>query len=142
MGIMNKEFPNVVKLLCRLLHTLHPQGLHSTVFLALNVPSGIHTDPHNHADVENTLVPLSCFTGGELFVADKHGSYRLDCDGQIGSIKPITLPYTSFWARRKHAVLPWQGDRFLLGAYHVRNTEWLKDSDRGRLVDLGMKLCD
>ena len=134
------NFPNVVKLLCRLLHTLHPQGLYSTVFLALNVPSGVHSDPHNHSEVENVLVPLSNFTGGDLFVADKHGSFKLDCEGLTGCIKPITLPYTTFWARRKHAVLPWQGNRFLMGSYHVRNSEWLKKSDQQRLEELGMKL--
>ena len=133
-------FPNVVKLLCRILHTLHPQGYYSTVFLAMNVPSGVHSDPHNHSEVENILVPLSKFTGGELFVADKHGSFKLDSEGLTGSITPITLPYTSFWARRKHAVLPWQGDRFLLGSYQVRNSEWLKASDKRRLEELGMKL--
>ena len=143
-GVMNtcRAFPYVVRLLCLVLRTLRPHGKFSTVFLALNVPSGVHTDPHNHEEVENTLVPLSAFKGGDLFVADDHGSIQLEPGGVKGILKPITFPYTSFWARRKHAVMPWSGDRFILGSYHVRNPEWFSQSDRLELNELGVRLLD
>ena len=87
-GIMNaaKQFPNVVKLLCRLLHTLHGSGHDSTVFLALNVPSSLHTDPRNHEAVAFGLIPLSKFDGGEhlethhLHVYHFHGQTKACCD--------------------------------------------------------------
>ena len=135
-----REFPNVVKLLCRIAHTMRENGCYSTVFLALNVPSGIHSDPHNRAEVENTLIPLSSFQGGELFVEAEDGQYKLDSDGTLGNVLPLTLPDTAFWARRRHAVLPWTGDRFVLGLYHVRNPEWLRAEDRSFLSEMGMQL--
>ena len=142
-GIMNASFafPYVGRLVGLVLRTPHARGKLSTIFLALNVPSGLHTDPHNHEAVEDILVPLSQFEGGELFVAEEHGDLQLEPGGIKGSVKPITF-YTSFWARRKHAVMPWQGDRFILGSYHDRNLEWLPQSDRLALADMGMQLLD
>ena len=90
--------------------------------------------------MENTLIPLSSFQGGELFVEAEDGQYKLDSDGTLGNVLPLTLPDTAFWARRRHAVLPWTGDRFVLGLYHVRNPEWLRAEDRSFLSEMGMQL--
>ena len=89
--------------------------------------------------VENTRIPSSSLEGGELFVEAEAGQYRLEQNGALSQVLPITLPFTSFLARRKHAVLPWKGDRFRLGTYHIRNHEWLPTAEHDLLVDLCMK---
>ena len=53
---------------------------------------GLHSDrdPHNHQDVPNTLIPLSVFSGGQLFVESEEGDVCLDQHGRVrGYIYPI-----------------------------------------------------
>ncbi|CAE7826211.1 unnamed protein product [Symbiodinium sp. CCMP2592] len=86
--------------------------------------SGLHTD-NNQQGVNNILIPLSNFEGGHLFVEDNAGDYLLDSDGPRGQVLPVTLPYLSFDASRRHLVLPWTGRRLILGTYHIRDADKL-----------------
>ena len=112
----------------------------STTFLTLNVPIGPHKDPHNHAAVENTLIPLALFSGGEVFEEDNEGTHQLERSGLNGNIKSITMPFTSLRARRWHLLLPWMGDRFVLGSFHIRDMWRLQVDAEQHLKDMGMQL--
>ena len=37
-------------------------------------------------------------------------------------------------------VLPWDGDRFVLGSFHIRDPWRLKECDKQCLIDMGMRL--
>ena len=69
------------RLLCTIVRTLCPGLLFSTVFLNLNVPSGVHVDARNHALIDNALVPLSLWQGSELWHECLDGDVLLQQDG-------------------------------------------------------------
>ena len=61
---------------------------------------GLHSDPHNHKEVPNVLIPLSVFAGGQLFVESEEGDVCLDMQNNIrGHMHPITLPFLAFDAQ-------------------------------------------
>ena len=128
------------RLLCSIIRSLCPDALFSNVFLHLNVPSSLHTDSHNHPSIDNTLVPLSIWSGGELWCETEDGTHRLQSEGPTGILRELVMPYIKFNSRVKHAVLPWHGDRFVLGTYHIRDEWKLSPADASFLQDLGFQL--
>ena len=137
---LTRRYEWVTRLLCCLLRSLCTDPVFSTVFLSYNVASKPHVDCHNHQAVPNYLVPLSRWEGGELWVSHSRGSTQLEPAGPCGEVMPISLPYTAFSARRIHAVLPWEGDRFLLGAYHIRDDWRLREESSEYLTQQGFRL--
>ena len=105
-----------VRLLCSIEHSVSEDGAFlNCVFLSYNIPSAPHKDSNNHRDVCNMLIPLSVWRGGELWVARFRGSV------QAGHVRSILPPCLKFDARKLHDVMPWSGDRFLLGTFHTRD---------------------
>eukprot|EP00439_Symbiodinium_sp_Y106_P064084 s1021_g10.t1 len=74
-----------------------------------------------HANTPNIIIQLAVFDGGHLFIEDKEGIYQLDADGPRGNVHPVTLPFLSFEASKRHLVLPWTRvsniSTFLLSAF-------------------------
>ncbi|CAE7749231.1 unnamed protein product [Symbiodinium necroappetens] len=95
-----RRYPMVSRLLNAVIYTLCGAYSHSTVFLARNRAMGLHSDPHNHKEVPNVLIPLSVFAGGQLFVESEEGDVCLDMQNNIrGHMHPITLPFLAFDAQ-------------------------------------------
>ena len=131
----------VSRLLNAVLYTLSGVHSHSTVFLARNRAMGLHSDSQNHQDVPNVLIPLSVFSGGQLFVESEEGDVCLDHQGKVrGYIYPITLPFLSFDAQKRHSILPWSGCRLILGSFHIRGADRLPQGTRNVLRSLGYSL--
>ena len=131
----------VSRLLNAVLYTLSGVHSHSTVFLARNRAMGLHSDSQNHQDVPNVLIPLSVFSGGQLFVESEEGDACLDHQGRVrGYIYPITLPFLSFDAQKRHSILPWSGCRLILGSFHIRGADRLPHGTRNVLRSLGYSL--
>ena len=119
-----RRYPMVSRLLNAVLYTLRGEQNHSTVFLSRNRAMGLHSDSQNHQDVPNVLIPLSVFSGGQLFVESDEGDTCLDHQSKVrGFIYPITLPFLSFDAQKRHSILPWSGSRLILGSFHIRGAE-------------------
>ena len=136
-----RRYPMVSRLLNAVLYTLSGVHSHSTVFLARNRAMGLHSDSHNHQDVPNVLIPLSVFSGGQLFVESEEGDVCLDHQGRVrGYIYPITLPFLSFDAQKRHSILPWSGCRLILGSFHIRGADRLPYGTRNVLRSLGYSL--
>jgi len=135
-----RRYPMVIRLLNTVIHTLCGPITRSTLFLSRNRAIGLHTDPNNHREVPNYLIPLSNFEGGQLFIESQHGDYSLEEDGMRGYVHEVTLPFLRFNARRRHMVLPWYGRRLVLGAFHVKDTQTLSESAQQLLKDLGFLL--
>ena len=137
-----RRYPMVSRLLNAVLYTLSGVHNHSTVFLARNRAMGLHSDSNNHQDVPNVLIPLSVFSGGQLFVESEEGDVCLDHLGKVrGYIYPITLPFLSFDAQKRHSILPWSGCRLILGSFHIRGADRLPYGTRNVLRSLGYSLC-
>ncbi|CAE7835805.1 GALNT6, partial [Symbiodinium necroappetens] len=81
-----RRYPMVIRLLNTVIHTLCGPITRSTLFLSRNRAIGLHTDPNNHRDVPNYLIPLSNFEGGQLFIESQHGDYSLEEDGMRGYV--------------------------------------------------------
>ena len=107
--VTTPRYPWVCRLLNCIVNTLAADTLHTNVFLSLNVPMGLHADINNMAGIANTLIPLSRFEGGQLYVCDPEGGHKLEAGGMKGNVVPITLPFSRFNPHRKHLVLPWRG---------------------------------
>ena len=136
-----RRYPMVSRLLNAVIYTLSGVHSHSTVFLARNRAMGLHSDSHNHQDVPNVLIPLSVFSGGQLFVESEEGDVSLDHQGKVrGCIYPITLPFLSFDAQKRHSILPWSGCRLILGSFHIRGADRLPYGTRNVLRSLGYSL--
>ncbi|CAE7231150.1 unnamed protein product, partial [Symbiodinium sp. CCMP2456] len=135
-----RRYPMVIRLLNTVIHTLCGPVSRSTLFLSRNRAIGLRTDPNNHRDVPNYLIPLSNFEGGQLFIESQNGDYSLDENGMRGYVHEVTLPFLRFNARRRHMVLPWYGRRLILGAFHVKETQTLSEPTRQLLMSLGFLL--
>ena len=136
-----RRYPMVSRLLNAVLYTLRGEQNHSTVFLSRNRAMGLHSDSQNHQDVPNVLIPLSVFSGGQLFVESDEGDACLDHQGKVrGFIYPITLPFLSFDAQKRHSILPWSGCRLILGSFHIRGAERLPPGTRNVLRSLGYSI--
>lgn len=136
-----RRYPMVSRLLNAVLYTLSGENHHSTVFLSRNRAVGLHSDSQNHQEVPNVLIPLSVFSGGQLFVESADGDACLDHQDKVrGFIYPLTLPFLSFDAQKRHSVLPWSGCRLILGSFHVRGAERLPPGTRNVLHSLGYSL--
>ena len=129
------------RLLCQTIHSLCPDALFSNVFLHVDVPSGLHVDSHNHAQIDNTLIPLSIWRGRGLWCWDIQGTHQLSQNGPTGVIRDLVMPYIRFNSRLPHAVMPWEGERFVLGTYHIRDDWLLASQDGVFLQEQGFRLC-
>ena len=130
----------VVRLLCSIVRSVCEDALFTNVFLSLNIPSAPHRDSNNHNDIDNVLIPLSTWTGGELWVSSPRGNTLLEPGSEPGHIHDILPPCLQFNAKRLHAVLPWMGVRFLWGAFHIRDDWRLTPEDASFLECQGFRL--
>ena len=128
------------RLLCAIVRTLSPETLFSSVFLHLNVASEVHVDSHNHPMIDNTLIPMSVWQGGELWHECLEGDVQLTVGGPKGCLRSIVMPCLRFNSRLRHAALPWSGDRFVLGSYHIRDEWRLSSEDMQFLTEQGFQL--
>ena len=82
------------------------------------------------------MIPCSRYTGGELWVQSADGDVRLEVDGAVGLMMNTSTP-VAFYPMQVHATCPWQGDRIVLIAYHVRNLSRWSVEDLSELHGAG-----
>ena len=71
----------------------------------------------------------------------EEGDVSLDVQNSIrGHVHPITLPFLSFDAHKRHSILPWSGCRMILGTFHIRDAARLPVRSRNLLRALGYSL--
>ena len=78
-----------------------------------NASLGWHRDKHNLLGSSNWAVPLGLFLGGEIRVL-------LEGQTQEEAEKKVAGSRVSFFARRKHCVREFQGDKIVLVGYTPR----------------------
>ena len=109
-----------------------------------NIQSALHRDCHNHARSMNLVLPVTVFSGGELFVEDRHGSSVMGSSRVAGSVIPLLCEQepapVEFNPRLWHCNLPWGGERVVLVAYHIRNPELLPAPVASQLSLMGFRL--
>ena len=122
-----------------LLRSAAPDAFFSSLSVILNVQSDVHRDSHNRPRIWNTLVRLSEFSGGALWLEEEGGPVRHQ--GLDGVALELERPFVQFDPRRKHGTMEWSGNRLIAAAFHIRQPEFLSDADRRSLSCAGFVLA-
>ncbi|CAE7041883.1 unnamed protein product [Symbiodinium sp. CCMP2592] len=134
------DFPLATKCLVRFVRSMHPFHPFSTISIYDNVCTALHRDSRN-ACFENLIIPLTQFSGGELWMQQDKGATPQNFGGSevFGTAVPIPPEGLCFDARGiLHCTMPWKGRRLIAVAFTVSKTEELKQSDARLLEDLGI----
>lgn len=137
------NFPWVTAFLCRLVHSILGNGIDyrfTSITLLVNVSSGLHRDGNNntaHPHCRSKLIPLSCWTGGELWCQDAAGTLAYPGTDLLGKAYAVAPPFLEFDSGVLHGTLPWQGDRVVLAVYNIKTVESLSDGEMAFLKHVG-----
>ncbi|CAE7249029.1 unnamed protein product [Symbiodinium sp. CCMP2592] len=134
------DFPLATKCLVRFVRSVRPFHPFSTISIYDNVCTALHKDSRN-ACCENLIIPLTQFSGGELWLQQDNGAIPQTFGGSevFGTAMPIPPEGLCFDARGiLHCTMPWKGRRLIVVAFTVSKTEELKKSDAQLLEDLGI----
>ncbi|CAE7507524.1 unnamed protein product, partial [Symbiodinium sp. CCMP2456] len=88
----------------------------------------------------NCVLPLSSFTGGQVWVQSDGGPDEQIIDGQpvAGRLLDVSAGPVEFDARGSwHKTMPWEGDRTVLVAFTPDLTDKLEPDSRALLLSLG-----
>ena len=140
-GVMNNtiNYPAVTALISAIVRSAAPDALFSAVSIILNVSSDVHRDVHNHVSIPNTLVRLSEFSHGALWLEEAGGP--ITHQGLQGVALELERPFVQFDPRRRHGTLSWSGDRLMAAAFHIRQPELLSHEDRRTRSHAGFRLA-
>ena len=116
------------------------------VFAALDildeVQSGVHLDRFNVKRSSSLVVPLTHFSGGQLWVEDQAGRQPLR-DGDVerfGYLHDFAQGPCLFDPHSRHAVKPWDGRRVVIAAYLPMGVDSARSQLRSQLSGLGFVL--
>ncbi|CAE7560207.1 unnamed protein product [Symbiodinium sp. CCMP2592] len=129
------QMPWVTALLCRIVHSvLLGEGAEDHHFTSLsllrNVHSGIHRDGNNHPSCNSLLIPLSRFSGGELWCYNAaSGDVCYPGTDLPGLAHAVTPPFLEFDSHELHGTLHWTGIRVVLAVYHMKTPDALSDGE-------------
>ena len=90
--------------------------------------------------VWNTLIPITIFCGGEVFVQDGRGQDRLLPYEVTGTKIPVVAPFVSVDGSLPHATCGWRGNRVVVVAYHARDPERWPPSCVDLLTGFGFQI--
>ncbi|CAE7244397.1 unnamed protein product [Symbiodinium sp. CCMP2592] len=127
------DFPLATKCLVRFVRSVRPFHPFSTISIYDNVCTALHKDSRN-ACCENLIIPLTQFSGGELWLQQDNGAIPQTFGGSevFGTAMPIPHEGLCFDARGiLHCTMPWKGRRLIVVAFTVSKTEELKQPDLG-----------
>ena len=113
---------------------------YSSLSFSRNVLSRPHRDSNNDRTTLKVLVPLTKWSGGELWIESPDGNSQLLPSGLRGRKHPVTAPFLLFDGASLHATCPWEGMRLTLVLYHIRNSSWLTSGSDRVLRRFGFQL--
>ena len=136
------SFPRCTAALCRLLSKAFPGEPFAAAAIFQNVKADLHVDRNNLSTAPNLLLPVSKFTGGDVWFKDDAGSVPFEHQGQtlMGSLCEVSQAPCLLNAQLPHATLPWQGRRVLVVGYTPANVHELDATDVALLQKLGFVL--
>ena len=144
MHLVTLEFEILVLVFVSVIRGMRPELYFSSASLLRNIQAVLHRDCHNHARSTNLVLPVTMFSGGELFVEDRHGASVMGPSRIAGSVFPLLYDLepcpVEFNPRLWHCNLPWGGERTILVAYHIRNPEKLPGHAASQLSRMGFQL--
>ena len=138
------EYELAVLVLVSVVRGMRPEMAFSTISLLRNIQATMHRDCHNHAQTYNFVLPMTHFSGGEVFVEDPYGKSSMGPWSIAGTVLPLLVDSepspVEFSPRLWHCNLPWGGERVILAAFHIRNPEMLPGNAALQLGRMGFRL--
>ncbi|CAE7519874.1 unnamed protein product [Symbiodinium sp. CCMP2592] len=138
-----REFPHTTKLLNAFMRQQAPTAVYTTLALFRDLETRVHSDKGNDPQQLNTIVKVSNFSDGGLWIADPQGKVPcpLSDEQAHGRVLPFNGQVLSFDAQQPHCVMPWAGgSRVVLVGFTVRNPHGISPGHREELSALGFPL--
>ena len=129
-------------MLCRFIDALQPGFEYTAAAIFRNLRTAPHKDTGNLEGSYNLVIGLSCFSGGEVWVASGSGSVACPFEGfsVTGDLLEVASSFSIFNPRDLHCTAKWKGTRVVLVAYTPFLGEALTEDHRRRLAALGFTL--
>ena len=130
--------PDAIKLFTSLIRAVHPKQMFTSLVVLDGSQNSVHRDSRN-ACVQNLVIPLARFSGGELFLEKSNGKLHTlsDCSVRGESISLAQGPVAFDAARLSHGGLPSPDRRVVLIAYCLKGSSRLKPEARQALEEMG-----
>ena len=138
----SRLFPLTCKAVNMLVGRVCPTFSYSSLAVHVDVKSGLHRDVNNRPG-PNLIVPLSYFSGGELWNEKRGGTFCAEGDpelmGELIDVAagPAFLPDPTAF----HETRSWTGRRIILIAYSVLGCEHLAVASRPVVETLGFSVA-
>ena len=133
-----REHAESIKTFSALILAVHPRQIFTSLVVLDGSQNSLHRDSRN-ACVPNLVIPLTSFSGGELFLEKPDGELHTVGERTLrGEIIPFTEGPVAFDARHvNHGGLPSPDRRVVLIAYCLQGASRLNAKDRKILTELG-----
>ena len=137
-------FPLTTEVFTRFLRMQCPDAVFTSLALLKNIQTRMHIDPNNSLPYLNTVVKVSNFRNGELWVCSGQGTEPCP-DKEFQHLKGAKVPFENnvvrFDSHLKHCTYPWtNGPRVVLVGFVVKGPELLPGSLVSNLTSLGFNL--
>ena len=136
-----REHAESIKAFTALILAVHPKQIFTSLVVLDGSQNSLHRDSRN-ACVPNLVIPLTSFSGGELFLEKPDGELHTVGERTLrGEIIPFTEGPVAFDARHvNHGGLPSPDRRVVLIAYCLQGASRLNAQNRKLLTELGFCL--
>ena len=138
----NTPLKHSCQYLCAFIHHVAPRHVFAALDILDEVQSGVHLDRFNVKRSSSLVVPITHFSGGQLWVEDPAGRQPLR-DGDIerfGYLRDFAQGPCLFDPHSRHAVKPWDGRRVVIAAYLPMGVDSAGSQLRSQLSGLGFVL--
>ncbi|CAE7262014.1 unnamed protein product [Symbiodinium sp. CCMP2592] len=127
-------------MLCRLVLQAFPEADFGAVAVFKNLRTPLHVDINNSPGSVNYLIPVSSFTGGEVWQEGQGSVVVRDELGHplMGSLLPVADGPCVVDPRRTHCTMPWVGERVLLVAFKPAHTRDLSITFKQQLPEASL----
>ena len=135
-----RDFPWTCCLLAAVTCSVDADHCFTTISLILNSNAAAHTDSHNEEDMPNLLISLcdGVCLGGGIWVADAAGDVHDPVHGP-GFHLPLSIRGFKFNARCVHRTCEYVGERYILVAFHIRQSWRVSPDEASHLSVLGFR---
>ncbi|CAE7799744.1 unnamed protein product [Symbiodinium sp. CCMP2592] len=139
-----RDFPMSTKVLNEFMRSQAPGASYTTLALFRDLETRVHSDHGNDPGLMNTILKVSDFSSGGLWVETAGGEVPCPLphhNQRLGKVIEFVDGALSFDAQQPHCVMPWsRGPRVVLVAFTVRNWANLRRADLTELSQLGFRL--
>jgi len=139
----SKQYPLSTQVFARFIRQLSKDFTCTTIAVFTNLRTPLHQDTANEAQSRNLLFPLTSFSEGGVWCESSTGKVPFEHRGSVllGEVLNVSEGLCFLDApNRRHATLPWEGERCLLVGYTAQGAHVMPRDTRAYLERLGFPL--